>query len=103
VRDVSVVESDELEDEWIAASVLSDPVDADDERVLSDFNEFVGADSGVAGALGRPLLLLVEDRPGLFRTLSARCPAPPEEAAFDAAPDGVSLEKSSQRLRIPLV
>jgi hypothetical protein len=78
-------------------------VHADDERALSGFNEFVGADSGVAGASGRPLLLLLEDRPGLFRTLSARRPSPPEEAVFDAAPDGVSPEKSSQRLRIPLV
>jgi hypothetical protein len=87
VRDVSVVESDELEDERIAPSVLSDPVDADDERVLAGMNEFVGADSGVAGASGRRFLLLLEDRPGLFRTLSARRPSPPEEAVFDATPD----------------
>jgi hypothetical protein len=71
---VSVVESDDLEDEGIAtSSVLSDPVDTDDECALCGFDEFVGADFGVAGALGRPLLLLFEDRPSLFRPLSARC------------------------------
>jgi len=104
VGDVSVVEGHELDDERIAtASVLSDPVDADDERALCGFDEFVGADSAVAGASGRLLLLLLEDRPGLFRPSSARRPSPPEEAAFDAAPDGVGPEETSQRLRISLV
>jgi hypothetical protein len=104
VRDVSVVDGDELEDERIApASVLSDPVDADDERALRGFDELVGSDSGVAGPPGRPLLLLLEDRPGLFRSLSTRCPPPPEEPAPDAPPDGVGPEQRSQRLGISLV
>ena len=99
-----VVDGDELEDEQIAsASILGGPVDADDERALSGFDELVSSESGVAGPLGRRFLLLLEDRPGLFRPLSARCPSPPKEAAFDAVPDGVGPEKSGQRLRISLV
>jgi hypothetical protein len=104
VPNVSVVDGDELEDEQIAsASILSGPVDADDERALSGFDELVSSESGVAGPLGRRFLLLLEDRPGLFRPLSARRPPPPEEAVFDAAPDGVGPEERSQRLGIALV
>jgi hypothetical protein len=50
ICDLSVVDGDELEDEWIAStSVVGDPVEAYDECVLGGVDEVVGSDSCVAG------------------------------------------------------
>ena len=104
VRDVSLVDGDELEDERLASTpVLGDPVEAHDERALASFDELVGPYSGVAGPLGGRFLLLLKDRPGLFRPLSAWCPPPPQEPVFHAPPDGVGAEERCQRLGISLV
>ena len=104
VRDLGVAHGDELEGEGLLeASVFGDPVDAYNKRSLAGFDELVSSESGAAGPLGGPCLLLLEDRPGLVRPLSTRCPPPPEEAALDPAPDRVGTEESGQRTRIPRV
>ena len=62
-----------------------------------------GSESGASGPLHRPCLLLLEDRPGLVRPPSTRCPSPPEEAVLDPAPDRVGTKEPGQRIRIARV
>ena len=103
VRDLPVAHLHHLEDQRLAPlPVVADPVHADNGRALP-WDKLLGAHAAIAGPHGCCLLLLLEDRPGLLRALSARRPPPPKKTALDAAPDSVRREQYRQRRRVPFI
>src|SRR6266508_618959 len=97
VRNPPAAQVHGLEDDRLTlGAVGSDPVDADDEPVFARGNELGSAGAAIAGAGSGVCSLCFEDRPGLLRPASARGAAPPQEAAFDAAPLGVGVEQCSE-------
>src|SRR5207249_3448956 len=93
-----------LEDERLAPrSVVSDPVGANYEAVITGRDELGCARSLIAGPRGDPTAHLLEDRTGLVGAASTRRVAPPEDASLDTAPLGVRAEETDELREVSLV